>query len=217
MTLHRTTAPADAAPAARRREPLVLLVLAAVALGLSAIRPHAYGTWLLEVLAVLIAAPVLILTYRRFPLSPLAYRLIFAQAVILMIGGHWTYAEVPAGEWVQDRLGLDRNPYDRLGHLFQGITPAIVAREILLRRTPLRPGGWLFAIVVCVVLGVSACWEFFEWWSALIGGAAADDFLGAQGDVWDTQWDMFLAMCGAVGSQLVFARAHDRQLARLTR
>jgi putative membrane protein len=198
--------------ASRRREPVVLLAVAAVALVLSGIRPHAYGTWLLEVLAVLIAVPILILTYRRFPLTPLAYRLILAQALVLMIGGHWTYAEVPAGEWVQSWLGLDRNPYDRLGHLFQGITPAIVAREILLRRTPLRPGGWLFALVVCVVLAVSACWEFFEWWSALIGGSAADDFLGAQGDVWDTQWDMVLAMCGAILSQAVFARVHDSQL-----
>jgi putative membrane protein len=200
------------ATARRRREPAVLLGIGALALIVSAIRPHAYGTWLLEVLAALIAAPILILTYRRFPLTPLAYRLILAQALILMIGGHWTYAEVPAGEWVQDWLGLDRNPYDRLGHLFQGITPAIVAREILLRRTPLRPGGWLFAIVVCVVLGISACWEFFEWWSALIGGDAADDFLGAQGDIWDTQWDMFLAMLGAILSQLLFSRLHDRQL-----
>jgi putative membrane protein len=200
---------------AQRREPAALLGVGVVALGLSAIRPHAYGTWLLEVLAALIAAPVLILTYRRFPLTPLAYRLILAQSLILMIGGHWTYAQVPAGEWVQSWLDLDRNPYDRLGHLFQGITPAIVAREVLLRRTPLRPGPWLFTLVVCVVLAISACWEFFEWWSALIGGEAADDFLGAQGDVWDTQWDMFLAMCGAIGSQLVFSRTHDRQVAEL--
>ncbi|MEV8509353.1 DUF2238 domain-containing protein [Actinoplanes sp. NPDC051475] len=195
-----------------RREPAFLLGAGAVALAVSAIRPASYGTWLLEVLPALIAAPLLVLTYRRFPLTPLAYRLILAQALILMVGGHWTYAEVPAGDWVRDLFGLDRNPYDRLGHLFQGITPAIVAREILLRRTPLRPGGWLFALVVCVVLGISACWEFFEWWSALIGGSAADDFLGTQGDVWDTQWDMFLAMVGAILSQLVFARVHDRQL-----
>ena len=203
-----TTTPAPV----RRREPAVLLAVGVVALGVSAIRPHAYGTWLLEVLAAVIAAPILVLTYRRFPLTPLAYRLILAQALILMIGGHWTYAQVPAGDWVRDWLDLDRNPYDRLGHLFQGITPAIVAREILLRRTPLRPGGWLFTLVVCVVLAISAAWEFFEWWSALIGGSSADDFLGAQGDIWDTQWDMFLAMCGAVLSQLLFARAHDRQL-----
>ena len=209
---HARMTPVAAAVRPRRREPAVLLGIGVVALVLSGIRPHSYGTWLLEVAAALIAAPILILTYRRFPLTPLAYRLILAQALVLMIGGHWTYAAVPAGEWVQDWLDLDRNPYDRLGHLFQGITPAIVARELLLRRTPLRPGGWLFALVVCAVLGVSACWEFLEWWSALIGGSAADDFLGAQGDIWDTQWDMFLAMCGAILSQLLFARAHDRQL-----
>jgi putative membrane protein len=199
----------------RRREPAVLLGIGVVALAISAIRPYAYGTWLLEVLAALIAAPILIVTYRQFPLTPLAYRLILAQALILMIGGHWTYAQVPAGDWVRDWLDLDRNPYDRLGHLFQGITPAIVAREVLLRRTPLRPGGWLFTLVVCVVLAVSACWEFFEWWSALIGGDSATDFLGAQGDIWDTQWDMFLAMCGAILSQLLFSRVHDRQLRAL--
>jgi len=195
-----------------RREPAILMGVGALALAVSAIGAHAYGTWLLEVLPALIAAPILMLTYRRFPLTPLAYRLILAQALILMIGGHWTYAQVPAGEWVQDVFDLARNPYDRLGHLFQGITPAIIAREILLRRTPLRPGGWLFALVVCVVLGVSACWEFFEWWSALIGGSAADDFLGAQGDMWDTQWDMFLALIGALCAQFLLSRWHDRQL-----
>jgi putative membrane protein len=209
------SAPAQHGEPVRRREPAVLLGAGVIALVISAIRPHAYGTWLLEVLAALIAAPILILTYRRFPLTPLAYRLILAQALILMIGGHWTYAQVPAGDWVRDWLDLDRNPYDRLGHLFQGITPAIVAREVLLRRTPLRPGGWLFTLVVCVVLAVSACWEFFEWWSALIGGDSATDFLGAQGDIWDTQWDMFLAMCGAILSQLLFSRVHDRQLRAL--
>jgi putative membrane protein len=200
---------------APRREPAVLLAVGVLALAVSAIRPHAYGTWLLEVLAALIAAPILILTYRRFPLSPLAYRLILVHAVILMIGGHWTYAEVPAGDWVRDWLGLDRNPYDRLGHLAQGFVPAIVAREILLRRTPLRPGRWTFALVVCVVLAVSACWEIFEWWSAVIGGDSADDFLGTQGDVWDTQWDMFMALIGAVLSQLLLSGVHDRQLRAL--
>jgi putative membrane protein len=198
-----------------RREPAILLGVGVLALAISAIRPHSYGTWLLEVLAALIATPVLILTYRRFPLTPLAYRLILIHAVILMIGGHWTYAEVPAGDWVRDALGLARNPYDRLGHLAQGFVPAIIAREILLRRTPLRPGRWLFALVVCVVMAISAFWELFEWWSALIGGSAADDFLGAQGDIWDTQWDMFMAMIGAFLSQLLLTRLHDRQLAAL--
>jgi putative membrane protein len=199
-----------------RREPAVLLGVGVLALAISAIGPDSYGTWFLEVLAAVIAAPILVLTYRRFPLSPLAYRLILLHAVILMIGGHWTYAEVPAGDWVRDTLGLARNPYDRLGHLAQGFVPAVIAREILLRRTPLRPGKWLFALVVCVVMAVSAFWELFEWWSALIGGDSADDFLGTQGDIWDTQWDMFMAMIGAVASQLLLSRVHDRQLARLS-
>jgi putative membrane protein len=163
-------------------------------------------------LAALIAAPILVLTYRKFPLSPLAYRLILAHAIILMIGGHWTYAEVPAGNWVRDVLDLARNPYDRVGHFAQGFVPAIVAREILLRRTPLRPGRWLAALVLCVVMAVSATWELFEWFSALIGGAAADDFLGTQGDVWDTQWDMLMAAVGAMTSLLLLTRVHDRQL-----
>jgi putative membrane protein len=197
-----------------RREPLVLLGIGVVALAISAIKPHSYGTWLLEVLAALIAVPILLLTYRRFPLSPLAYRLILVHAVILMIGGHWTYAEVPAGDWVRDWLGLQRNPYDRLGHLALGFVPAIVAREILLRRTPLRPGKWLFALVLCVVMAVSAFWELFEWWSALVGGDSADDFLGTQGDIWDTQWDMFMAAIGAILSQLLLSGIHQRQLDR---
>ena len=182
-------------------------LLVAVALVSAGQRP-ARDLWLT-------AAPILVLTYRRFPLTPLAYRLILGQALILMIGGHWTYAEVPAGDWVRDAFGLARNPYDRLGHLAQGFVPAIVAREILLRRTPLRPGGWLSALVWCVVMAVSATWELFEWVSALIGGSAADDFLGAQGDIWDTQWDMFMAGAGAILSLLLFSRAHDRQLGKL--
>jgi putative membrane protein len=202
---------ASAVPA-RRREPAVLLGIGIVALVGSAIGAKSLGTWFLEVLAALIAAPILVLTYRRFPLTPLAYRLILAQALILMIGGHWTYAEVPAGNWVRDAFGLARNPYDRLGHLAQGFVPAIVAREILLRKTPLRPGGWLSALVWCVVMAVSATWELFEWASAVIGGSAADDFLGAQGDVWDTQWDMFMAAIGAIVSLLLLSRVHDRQL-----
>jgi putative membrane protein len=196
----------------RRREPAVLLGIGVVALVVSAVGAASLGTWFMEVLAALVAAPILVLTYRRFPLTPLAYRLILAQALILMIGGHWTYAEVPAGDWVRDALGLDRNPYDRLGHLAQGFVPAIVAREILLRRTPLRPGGWLSALVWCVVMAVSATWELFEWLSAVVGGSAADDFLGTQGDVWDTQWDMFMAAIGAIVSLLVLSRLHDRQL-----
>jgi len=146
------------------------------------------------------AAILLVATYRRFPLTPLAYRLIFVHAGILMLGGHYTYAEVPPGFWVRDLLGLSRNHYDRLGHFAQGFVPAIVAREILLRKTPLRPGGWLFFLVTCICLAISAFYEFVEWWTALLSGEAAMAFLGTQGDVWDTQWDMFLCLLGALAA-----------------
>jgi putative membrane protein len=201
-----------ATPAPRRREPAVLLAVGVLALVVSAIGAKSIGTWFLEVLAALIGAVILVVTYRRFPLSPLVYRLILIHSLILMIGGHWTYAEVPAGDWVRDALGLTRNPYDRLGHFAQGFVPAIVAREVLLRRTPLRPGRWLAALVICVVMAVSATWELFEWLSAVVGGSSADDFLGTQGDVWDTQWDMFMAGVGAITSLLLLSRLHDRQL-----
>jgi putative membrane protein len=197
------------------REPRVLLVVGAIALAVSGVAPHDRLTWLLEVAPILIAVPVLIATARRFPLTPLAYRLIFLHALILMLGGHYTYAEVPLGDWVADALGLARNPYDRLGHLAQGFVPAIVVREILIRRSPLRPGKWLAFLVVCVCLAISAAYELVEWWAALIGGESADAFLGTQGDQWDTQWDMFTALVGAVAALLLLGRYHDRQIARL--
>jgi putative membrane protein len=138
--------------------------------------------------------------------------LLAVHAVILMVGGHYTYAEVPLGFWVRDALGLARNHYDRLGHFAQGFVPAILAREVLLRNTSLRRGGWLFFLVVCVCLAFSAFYELVEWWTALISGEGATAFLGTQGDVWDTQWDMCLALVGALTAQLLLARAHDRQL-----
>jgi len=197
------------------REPRVLLVVGAIALAVSGVAPHDRLTWLLEVAPILIAVPVLIASARRFPLTPLAYRLIFLHALILMLGGHYTYAEVPLGDWVADALGLARNPYDRLGHLAQGFVPALVVREILIRRSPLRPGKWLAFLVVCVCLAISAAYELIEWWSALIGGESADAFLGTQGDQWDTQWDMFTALVGAVAALALLGRYHDRQIARL--
>jgi putative membrane protein len=181
----------------------------------SGIAPHDRITWWLEVSPVLIAAPLLLLTARRFPLTPLVYGLLFLHAVILMVGGHYTYARVPLGFWMQDAFDFARNHYDRIGHLAQGFVPALLAREILLRQTPLRPGGWLFLLVVSVCLAVSAVYEMLEWWTALLGGIAATDFLGTQGDVWDTQWDMFLAGAGAISALLLLSRVHDRQLARL--
>jgi putative membrane protein len=197
-------------------EPLILLALTAVALIASGIQPYDRTTWFLEVAPIFIGAPLLIATYRRFPLTPLLYRLLFLHSLILILGGHYTYARVPLGFWVQDLMGFARNHYDRLGHFAQGFVPAILAREVLIRKTPLRPGGWLFFLVACVCLAFSATYEFIEWWSAVLGGSAADAFLGTQGDVWDTQWDMFLALIGAVTAQVTLARVHDRELARLS-
>jgi putative membrane protein len=197
------------------REPRLLLGAAAVALVLSGIGPRDRVTWWLEVAPVLIAAPLLILTARRFPLTPLAYRLIFLHALVLMLGGHYTYAEVPLGFWVQRLFGLARNHYDRLGHVMQGFVPAIVTREILIRCSPLRPGKWLTVLVLSVCLAISALYELVEWWAALIGGEDADAFLGTQGDQWDTQWDMFLALLGATAALALLSRPHDRQITTL--
>jgi putative membrane protein len=198
-----------------RREPAVLLAAAVILLVVSGIGPYDRATWWLEIAPILIAVPVLVLTARRFPLTPLAYRLLFLHALVLMAGGHYTYARVPAGAWVQDAFHLSRNPYDRLGHLMQGFVPAILAREVLLRASPLRRGGWLFFLVLCVCLAVSAAYELVEWAAAVTFGSAAAEFLGTQGDPWDTQWDMFCALIGATLAQLTLAGVHDRQLAAL--
>jgi putative membrane protein len=192
--------------------PASLLFVVVVALVVSGIGPYDRLTWVLEVLPVLVAAPLLIATWRRFPLTPLVYWLIAVHALILILGGHYTYARVPLGFWMQDAFDFQRNHYDRIGHLMQGFGPAIIIRELLIRTSPLAPGKWLFTLVLFSVLGVSATYEFTEWWAALAGGEAAGAFLGTQGDVWDTQWDMFLAGCGAIASQLLLARLHDRQL-----
>src|SRR5262245_43553470 len=195
---------------AMRFEQLALLGGVGIALVVSAIGPYDRTTWWLEVAPVFIAAPLLIATAKSFPLTPLVYRLIALHALVLILGGHYTYARVPLGFWMQDWFDLSRNHYDRIGHFMQGFVPALVARELLLRTSPLRPGKWLFAIVTLSILGVSALYEFTEWWAALAGGVAAQDFLGTQGDVWDTQWDMFIAFCGAIVAQLTLARTQDR-------
>jgi putative membrane protein len=197
---------------ATRAELLAYLVIGALVLVWSGIGPYDRTTWWLEVIPVLIAVPVLLLTRKRFPLTPLAYRLIFIHAIILMVGGHYTYARVPLGFWAQETFGFARNHYDRIGHLAQGFIPAIIAREILIRTSPLRTGKWLPVVVTAICLAISAIYEFIEWWAALAGGSAATDFLGTQGDVWDTQWDMFLAFCGAMLAQLLLARLHNKQL-----
>jgi putative membrane protein len=199
----------------RRTEPLILLIVGVVCLALSAVGAAERGTWLLEVFPIFIAVPILIASARRFPLTPLSYRLIFVHALILMVGGHYTYAKVPLGFWMRDAFHLARNNYDRIGHFAQGFVPAMLAREILLRRTPLTRGKSLFFIVTCICLAISACYEFIEWGTAVVGGSSADAFLGTQGDVWDTQWDMFTALWGAIIAQLLLARVQDRELLSL--
>ena len=201
----------------RKHEPLVLLLIAAACVAVSGIRPHDRFTWWLEVSPVLIGAAILAATYRRFRMTPLVYRLLFVHALILILGAHYTYERVPLGLWAEDLFGLGRNHYDRLGHFAQGFIPAILVREILLRRSPLVRGKWLFFHVVSVCLAFSALYELVEWWIAMFGGEATQDFLGTQGDVWDTQWDMFLCALGAVAGQFILARLHDRSLARLER
>ena len=181
----------------------------------SGYQPKDYFTWFLEVAPVLIALPVLLLSGRRFPLTPLAYGLLALHGVILMVGGHYTYAEMPLFNWLRDSFELSRNHYDRVGHIAQGFIPAIVAREILLRKTPLTPGKWIFFLTTCICLAISAFYEMIEWWVALGSGDEAVAFLATQGDVWDTQWDMFLALCGALAAQLLLAGWHDRQLAKI--
>jgi putative membrane protein len=194
---------------------LALLAVVLAVLAWSGIAPHDRFTWFLEVAPVLIGLPLVLLTARRFPLTPLLYALLALHAVILMVGGRYTYAEVPLGDWVRDAFGLARNHYDRLGHFAQGFVPAILAREILWRRSPLRGSRWLPLVVVAICLAFSAFYELIEWWTALATGEGATAFLGTQGDPWDTQWDMFLALVGACTALATLSRVHDRQLRRL--
>ena len=199
--------------AADRVPPYLLAGVLAI-LALSGVAPQTDRlTWLLETLPVMIGAMLLVLTWRRFPLTPLLCWLIAGHAVILIVGGYWSYSEVPLFNWLRDLFGWSRNHYDRVGHLAQGFVPAILAREILLRRSPLRPGKWLFFLVLCVCLAFSAFYELIEWWSAIAFGDGATAFLGTQGDTWDTQWDMWLALLGATASLLLLSGIHDRQLA----
>lgn len=197
---------------AGRAEGMLLAGVVVAALVVTGVLARAPGTWLLEVVWVLIGLPLVLALRKRFPLTRLLCWLLVLHALVLCYGGQYTYAETPLGEWVQDWLGTKRNDYDRLGHFVQGFVPAVAVREVLLRRTPLRPGGWVAFLTVSVCLAISACFEFVEWFSALIAGSGADAFLATQGDVWDTQWDMFLCLCGAVLSVLVWRRVHDRQL-----
>lgn len=193
----------------------VLLCVLALVFIWSAIRPHDYFTWFLEVFPVIIVLPILIFSYQKFPLTHLLYFLILLHAIILMVGGHYTYAEVPLFNWLRDTFDLSRNYYDRVGHFAQGFVPAMIAREVLLRKKVVKDSVWLFFIVCCICLSISAVYEFIEWWVAVGSGTAAEAFLGTQGDVWDTQWDMFLALVGAICAQLCLRNLHDKQLINL--
>ena len=198
--------------------PALLLPVSAVliaALIASGIAPYDRLTWLMEVLPVMIVLPVLWLTRERFPLTPLLYLGILAHGLVLILGGTYTYARVPLGFQIQDWLDLARNPYDKIGHLFQGLVPALAAREILLRGGFVSGPRMRAFLVVCVVLAISAFYELIEWWAALAMGQGADEFLGTQGDMWDTQSDMFCALLGAIAAQVLFGRTQDRQVAAL--
>ena len=181
----------------------------------SAWQPHDYPTWWLEVLPALIVLVVLIFTRHRFPLTTLTYTLILIHSVILMVGGHYTYAEVPIGDWLSSWSGGERNNYDKLGHLAQGFIPAIVAREVLLRNAVIARRGWLSFVVISICLAISAFYELLEWWVALLSGEAAEAFLGTQGYVWDTQSDMFFALVGGIIALVLLSRLHDRQISAL--
>jgi len=205
-------AESDASPLYSKTAILVYCALIATAFAWSAYEPADGPTWLLESFPVILAAPILALTYRRFPLTSLAYILIGLHACVLLVGGHYTYAEVPLFNWLRDHFSLARNDYDRVGHFMQGAVPAILAREVLLRTSPLKRGSWLFFLVTCVCMAISACYELVEWLSAILLGQGADAFLGTQGDPWDTQWDMLMCLVGALSAQLLLSRWHDREL-----
>ena len=207
-----------AQPADRRTKILALAGIVLIGLlALSGARPYDRGTWLLEVFPVLIVLPLLVFTYRSFPLTGLLYAGIFAHACVLVLGGAYTYARVPLGFEIAEWLNLDRNPYDRIGHFFQGFVPALAAREILIRGNHVQGRKMLVFVVVCIVLAISAAYELVEWAAALALGQGADEFLGTQGDPWDTQSDMFCALIGALAALLLLSRAHDRQLGALAR
>ncbi len=188
---------------------LVLLVLSGYA-------PFDRATWLMEVAPVILALPVLWLTSHRYPLTTLLYVCIFLHALVLILGGAYSYARVPLGFWIQNVFALDRNPYDKIGHFFQGFVPALLAREILLRGNYVRRGRMLIFLIACVVLAVSATYELIEWAAALSLGQGADEFLATQGDPWDTQSDMLLALIGATTALLCLSRTHDRLIAALS-
>lgn len=199
-----------------RAKPLLLAsALLLILLALSGFAPYDRTTWLLEVFPILIALPILWSSHRRFPLTTLLYVFIFLHATVLMLGGAYTYARVPLGFQIADLFGLHRNPYDKIGHFFQGFVPALVAREILIRGDYVRGQKMRAFVVTCIVLAISATYELIEWGAALALGQGADEFLGTQGDPWDTQSDMFFALLGAIAALALLSRVHDRQIKRL--
>lgn len=199
-----------------REKPLILAsLLLLLLLAWSGYQPFERGTWLLEVFPILLALPILWATYGRFPLTTLLYVLLFAHGVVLMVGGAYSYARVPLGFHLADLLNLSRNPYDKIGHFFQGFVPALVAREILIRGDYVRGRKMLAFLCVSIVLALSAGYELLEWAAALVLGQGADEFLGTQGDPWDTQSDMMFALIGAGASLALLSRFHDRQIEKL--
>ena len=209
----------QAGPASRANPIHVALLVSGLAVLVgSGLFPVSRFTWVSEVFPAVIGGALLVFTYRRFRFSTVTYVLVWFFSLILMVGGHWTYADVPLGNWVRDALDLSRNHFDRLGHFFQGVIPAMLARELLVRTTPLRSSRWLFWLCVSVALAISAAYELFEWQYAVIfGGDQAEDFLGSQGDVWDAQKDMALALLGAISSLLLLSRLQQRQIDALTK
>jgi len=199
-----------------KRLHLVLLVSLAAVLVWSVVKPFDFFTWVLEAVIPVVGVLVLLFTYRKFRLTNLAYVLIWIHAIILLIGAHYTYSRMPAFNWLRDTFDLSRNHYDRFGHIAQGFVPAILARELLLRTSPLKRGKWFFFIIICICLAMSAFYELLEWWVAAATGTAADLFLALQGDIWDTQKDMALCLLGAVVALLALGKIHDKALANPT-
>jgi len=197
-----------------RREVILtfFLILIVALLAVTAIKPYDRSTWLMEVAPVLIAGPVLVLTYRRFPLTSLLYMLIGLHAIVLIIGGEYTYARVPLGFWLEEVFSFSRNPYDRVGHFLQGFVPALAAREIFIRGGYVTSRRMAAFLAICVAMAISAWYELIEWAAALTLGARADDFLGTQGDPWDTQWDIFMCFVGSVAALVSLSREQDRQI-----
>ncbi len=205
--------------AAENRDRLLtfLLIVTLVAMAVSGLQPYDRVTWAMEVAPVMIALPILVATRRNYPLTTLLYVLIFLHALVLILGGAYTYARVPLGGWVQQAFDISRNPYDKLGHFMQGFVPAMVAREILIRGEYARGRRMIAFLCICIALAISAVYELVEWWAALALGQGAEEFLGTQGDPWDTQSDMFCAGLGAVFALFTLSAVHDRQLAALSR